>query len=72
MSQRCKVCNMPGARRMVVTVSHRGICRRWHLLVCRDCWRAWEATLDTGTEAIQDMLRSAVNDDKARTPNFFW
>jgi hypothetical protein len=56
---------------MVITVSHKGTTRQWHVVVCRDCWRAWEALLDSATEAIQDMLRSALVSTEA-DQMFFW
>lgn len=68
MTLRCKSCGGLGARRMVIVVSHRHISRQWIVVVCRDCWRAWEALLESASEGIQQMLQQARVEDGQSSP----
>jgi hypothetical protein len=53
---------------MVIVVSHRHISRQWIVVVCRDCWRAWEALLESASEGIQQMLQQARVEDGQSSP----
>lgn len=54
----CRVCGEREAlvRAFELTVHSRGVSVRWHFTVCRDCWRAMEALLDSGSDGVQNQL----------------
>lgn len=41
---------------MYLRASRKGVAREWRLIVCPDCWRAFEAMLDQGALAVQQGL----------------
>lgn len=54
--RKCRSCDRDGASVLAVTVVHRRMSRLWRVVVCRDCWRAFEALLDGACYAVQDSL----------------
>ena len=52
----CRACGGHGAQQIIVMASKRGLTREWHAVVCRACWRAWEAMLDAGSPYTQPAL----------------
>lgn len=64
----CLVCEGRAGREVNVTVSVNGQAHQWRLLVCRDCWRAFEAMLDHGAHAQQ----YALSHDSRKRPLWAW
>jgi len=57
--QKCRSCQgNHGVQVHVEATNPRGATRVWTVIVCRDCWRAWEAMLDVASLGYQP-----TNDD---------
>jgi hypothetical protein len=60
-TRRCRACDSAPARSVHIRVSVRHQVMEWRCVLCRDCWRAWEAMLDSASEATQPGLSVTVN-----------
>lgn len=65
---RCRACDRRGARDLDVTCRVGNASRVWRLQLCRDCWRAWEATLDIGSAS----WTSGLFDQPRHEKLFLW
>lgn len=45
----CRICREKFGTGLTVTATRSHRSREWALIVCRDCWRVFEAMLDEGT-----------------------
>lgn len=54
---RCRACEEHRGVELTVQVSRpRTGAMQWRVVVCRDCWRAWEAMLDAAAVGVQPGL----------------
>lgn len=67
----CRMCQSWGAKRFLVSVTIEGKARQWRVVTCRDCWRAFEGTLDLAAASVQPDLPYTSSGRPLREP-FLW
>lgn len=70
---KCRVCDKQGARDLSLYVSVGRAQHSFVIRVCRDCWRTFEAMIDSATHAHQLALVDGWADVSAGTKvRFVW
>lgn len=52
----CRICEQGAGRTVVLEAKQGRYARFWQVQVCQDCWRAFEAMVESAAVAVQPAL----------------